>query len=135
MDNNNYSADIYYCIYILHTVMYETFTLILIKKTHRNKSEKTFRKNVKRCRDDCAKKHSNKMPKSLQTRCRNGGMQSGEGCMMAVNTSYTYVHIPSSRNGEMLLLVLQNIRFLARQGLPLRGDGNECGSNSLSSFV
>ncbi len=41
--------------------------------------------------DDYAKKHSNKMPKSLQTRCRNGGMQLGEGCMMAVNTSYTYI--------------------------------------------
>ncbi len=31
------------------------------------------------------------MPKSLQTRCRNGGMQSGERCMMAVNTSYTCI--------------------------------------------
>ena len=29
----------------------------------------------------------------------------------------------------MLLLVLQNIRFLARQGLPLRGDGDESSSN------
>ncbi len=34
-----------------------------------------------------------------------------------------------ARNREILLLVLQNIRFLARQGLPLRGDGDECGSN------
>ena len=34
-----------------------------------------------------------------------------------------------ARNREMLLLVLQNIRFLARQGLPLRGDGDESGSN------
>ncbi len=52
---------------------------------------KNISKNVKRCRDDYAKKHSNKMPKSLQARCRNGGVQSGEGCMMAVNTSYTYI--------------------------------------------
>ena len=34
-----------------------------------------------------------------------------------------------ARNREMFLLVLQNIRFLARQGLPLRGDGDEFGSN------
>ena len=34
-----------------------------------------------------------------------------------------------ARNRKMLLLVLQNIRFLARQGLPLRGDGDESGSN------
>ena len=34
-----------------------------------------------------------------------------------------------TRNREMLLLVLQNIRYLARQGLPLRGDGDESGSN------
>ncbi len=39
---NNYYADIYYCIYIVYTVIYETFKLILIKKIHRNKSEKTF---------------------------------------------------------------------------------------------
>ena len=25
--------------------------------------------------------------------------------------------------------ILSNVRFLARQGLPLRGDGNECDSN------
>ena len=29
----------------------------------------------------------------------------------------------------MLLLILQNIRFLARQGLPLRGENDECDSN------
>ena len=29
----------------------------------------------------------------------------------------------------MLLLVLQTIQFLARQGLPLRGDGNESDGN------
>ena len=34
-----------------------------------------------------------------------------------------------ARNRKMLLLVLQNIRFLARQGLPLRGDGDESSSN------
>ena len=34
-----------------------------------------------------------------------------------------------TRNREMLLLILQNIRFLARQGLPLRGDYNESDSN------
>ena len=35
-----------------------------------------------------------------------------------------------ARNCEMLLLVLQSIQFLARQGLPLRGgDGNESDGN------
>ena len=32
-------------------------------------------------------------------------------------------------NRKMLLLILQNIRFLSRQGLPLRGDGDESASN------
>ncbi len=39
--DHNYYADIYYCIY---TDVYQTFTLILIKKNHRNKSEKHFEK-------------------------------------------------------------------------------------------
>ena len=34
-----------------------------------------------------------------------------------------------ARNREMLLLVLQSVQFLARQGLPLRGDGNESDGN------
>ena len=34
-----------------------------------------------------------------------------------------------ARNRKMLLLILENIRFLARQGLPLRGDSDECDSN------
>ncbi len=44
---NNYYADIYYCIYnILYTVIYETFTLILIKK----KTQKQVGKNIsKKC--------------------------------------------------------------------------------------
>ena len=32
-------------------------------------------------------------------------------------------------NREMLLLILKNIRFLGRQGLSLRGDGDEVNSN------
>ena len=34
-----------------------------------------------------------------------------------------------ARSREMLLLVLQSVQFLARQGLPLRGDGNESDGN------
>ena len=34
-----------------------------------------------------------------------------------------------TRNRKILLLILQNIRFLARQDLPLRGDYNESDSN------
>ena len=34
-----------------------------------------------------------------------------------------------ARNREMLLLVLQSVQFLARQGLPLRGDRNESDGN------
>ena len=34
-----------------------------------------------------------------------------------------------TQNRDMLLLILQNIRFLARQGLPLRGDSDESDSN------
>ncbi len=40
---------------------------IAAKKITETSHKKTFQKNVKRCRDDYAKKHSNKMPKSLQT--------------------------------------------------------------------
>ena len=32
---------------------------------------------------------------------------------------------------QCVLKLLSNVRFLARQGLPLRGDGNECDSNYL----
>lgn len=32
-------------------------------------------------------------------------------------------------NRQYLLKVMQNIRFLARQGIPLRGDGDEHDSN------
>ena len=32
-------------------------------------------------------------------------------------------------NRQMLLVVLQSVRFLVRQGLPLRGDGDESGNN------
>ena len=37
-------------------------------------------------------------------------------------------------NHHCFLKVLSNIRFLARQGLPLRGDGNEAESNFLQLF-
>ena len=33
------------------------------------------------------------------------------------------------------MLVLQNIRFLARQGLPLRGDGDESNGNFHQLFL
>ena len=32
-------------------------------------------------------------------------------------------------NRQCFLKILSNVRFLARKGLPLRGDGNECDSN------
>ena len=34
----------------------------------------------------------------------------------------------------MLLKIFENIRFLARQGLPLRGDGDESNSNCVQLF-
>ncbi len=38
----------------------------LKKNPHKTSNKKAFRKNVKRCRDDYAKKHSNKMPKTFK---------------------------------------------------------------------
>lgn len=53
-------------------------------------------------------------------------------CTQDVGELQSAVHqAEKARNREMLLLVLQNIRFLARQGLPLRGDGDESNSNFL----
>ena len=37
-------------------------------------------------------------------------------------------------NRKMLLLLLQNIGFLSRQGLPLRGEGDESGGNFIQLF-
>ena len=36
---------------------------------------------------------------------------------------------------QMLLKIISNIRFLARQALPLRGDGNECDSNFMQLLL
>ena len=38
-------------------------------------------------------------------------------------------HASKPGNRQILLTILQNVRFLARQGLPLRGDGTEDNSN------
>ena len=38
-------------------------------------------------------------------------------------------------NRKILLTILQNIKFLARQGLPLRGDGKEDNSNFMQTFL
>ena len=37
--------------------------------------------------------------------------------------------VEKQKNRQYILKVAQNIRFLARQGIPLRGDGNEADSN------
>ena len=37
-------------------------------------------------------------------------------------------------NRKILLTILENIRFLARQGLPLRGDGVEDNSNFMKTL-
>jgi len=37
-------------------------------------------------------------------------------------------------NQEMFLLILEVIRFLIRQGLPLRGDDNDAESNFIQFF-
>ena len=51
-------------------------------------------------------------------------------CTKDVGELQSAVHqAENARNHEMLLLVLQIVRFLARQGLPLRGDGDESGSD------
>ena len=51
-------------------------------------------------------------------------------CIMDVGEQASVQHqVEKAVNHEMLLLVLQNIRFLVRQGLPLRGDGDESASN------
>ena len=39
------------------------------------------------------------------------------------------------RNRQILLTILQNVRFLARQGLPLRGDGKEDNSNFMQVLM
>ena len=53
-------------------------------------------------------------------------------CTMDVGEQASVQHqVEKAVNREMLLLVLQNIRFLVRQGLPLRGDGDESASNFL----
>ena len=36
---------------------------------------------------------------------------------------------------HMLLKIISNIRFLARQALPLRGDGNKCDSNFMQLLL
>ena len=38
-------------------------------------------------------------------------------------------------NRQILLTILQNVKFLARQGLPLRGDGNEDNSNFMQLLM
>lgn len=38
-------------------------------------------------------------------------------------------------NREMFMKILENTRYLARQGIALRGDGTECNSNCYSFAV
>ena len=38
-------------------------------------------------------------------------------------------------NQQILLTILQNVRFLARQGLPLKGDGTEDNSNFMQTLL
>ncbi len=65
--DNNYYADIYYCINIMYTEIYETFTLTLIKKPTETSRKKHFEKRSKHV--------GMTMPKSIQTRCQKAFKQ------------------------------------------------------------
>ncbi len=78
------------------------FTLILIKKNHGNKSEKIFPKTVKICRDDYAKKYSNKVYIGMAV-CKGRGDDKNTklNIHIPIPTSFLHVNCNSSTNATI----------------------------------